>query len=1148
MEHGQRRHISRGEGHENAAPEGHELSALRRHQRRLLYGGGCLLSLLILFSAASSILSSIHQYHTQQREAFHDGQEAIDYFVTQRDRAYANVINSSDTAWANQQNLLIQLGTPLAHNFLAQGQQYLVTAPSKAAVPWLTLGHDADKMPSEKLDAYLGLINQYSAYTASTVAAVESNGRLSAFTYEPSGSFLALIGFSNEAELLRALKVTTREQAFAVLMRGEARIRKAASASSSGKSVTSAANGRLLSYFGLNPFNGEPSLVGLTTLMADNNVYLRRVVLEPVDYLKQRLAAETKGAFAIFTDDGELVLENGVSPLLEQAELSSLLQHRALWKNPPLAPILLREHGMYVIVGQLRGVDWTMVHLYSWRDILAAEGEDAANVAAMALLILAVLWALLWRMDRRVFAPALTEASRVYESEALNRTIIETSPVGLALLDPESGKAILQNDVVRQVVGIGDATETEVLFRQLLSHQKTLGEAAQHEFPWQLELPDGHVRHLQIAMAASQYRRWPVQVCALRDVTAQTELEENLRRARRDSEQARAAAESASRAKSHFVATMSHEIRTPLNGVLGHLELLSRSHLDASQRERLDRIRLSADALLAIISDVLDFSRIEAGQLDIDPVPFQLRPLIEQAALLYAPSAQRKGVKLYFAIDALLSATYVSDVHRIRQILNNLLSNAVKFTESGRIILRVSPGPSTTEATPWLRFQVIDSGIGMNEQQLSQLFEPFSQADASIARRYGGSGLGLALCLQLSHLLGGRMQVESTQSVGSVFTLDIPMKPADAHGEPVKPLLGRYLALLSGAPEWRAEIGSLLSTWGATVTTAAQPADLQAGATPDADALVIYGVTTTWSEEEELSLVSRYQHVIRAYADGPLVPEQRGRAVYVSCYDSQALLKALQGSEREIESAAISQAVDRGIRGRILLAEDNPVNRELIQQQLHELGFEVDAAEHGEAALERWVAGKYLAVLTDINMPQMNGYELAEALRVRDKSIPILAITATALATEKARCREVGISDVLLKPLTLDGLEAVLSRYSAAKGQGAAPVPAAGKTFPARVRRVFVDRGNADLIVLRDAMVRHDAQGLVDVIHGFKGALLMLGESDAAKACSQVESHLREGDIGAAEDALPGLLQVLQEVVRRYESGLDEAEIPVSGA
>jgi two-component system, NarL family, capsular synthesis sensor histidine kinase RcsC len=596
---------------------------------------------------------------------------------------------------------------------------------------------------------------------------------------------------------------------------------------------------------------------------------------------------------------------------------------------------------------------------------------------------------------------------------------------------------------------------------------------------------------------------------------------------------------------------MSHEIRTPLNGVLGHLELLSRSHLDASQRERLDRIRLSADALLAIISDVLDFSRIEAGQLDIDPVPFKLRPLIEQVALLYAPSAQRKGVRLYFAIDASLSAAYVSDVHRIRQILNNLLSNAVKFTESGRIILRASPGPSTTETAPWLRFQVIDSGIGMNEQQLSQLFEPFSQADASIARRYGGSGLGLALCLQLSHLLGGRMQVESTQSVGSVFTLDIPVEHADTLDEIVKPLLGRHLALLSGTPEWRAEIGSLLSTWGASVTTAAQPSDLPADTKPAADALVIFGISATWSEEEELSLVSRYTHVIRAYADGPLVPEQRDRAVYVSCYDSQALLTALREKDRKLESAAMPvqsiHAMDRGVRGRILLAEDNPVNRELIQQQLHELGFEVDAAEHGEAALERWVAGKYLAVLTDINMPQMNGYELAEALRLRDKHIPILAITATALATEKARCREAGISDVLLKPLTLDGLEAVLSRYGSGKGQGAAPVSVTGKTFPTRVRRVFVDRGNADLVALRDAMARHDAQGLVDVIHGFKGALLMLGESDAAKACSQVESSLREGDVGGAEDALPGLLQILQEVVGRYESGLDETEAPASG-
>ncbi|QAU23032.1 sensor histidine kinase [Dyella sp. M7H15-1] len=1152
MEHSQRRQVSNGGMHTDAVPGGRELSALHRHQRRLLYGGGCLLSLLILLAAASSILSGINRYHAQQRAVFQDGQGAMDYFFVQRDRAYASSINASDTLWATRQDLLLQIGAPIARDFLAQGQRALVTASNKVAVPWLTLGRDADGMPSSKLSAYLGLIHEYSAYTATTVDFVQSSGRLTVYAYDPSGELFTVTGFQDEAELLRALKVSTREQAFALLMRSELHGRNMDSVS--GKNVQSANDERMVSYYGLNPFNGEPSLIGCTTLMADGSIYLRRISLVPVDNLKQRLVDEASGTFAIFTHEGDMVLETGVSSLFQQADLSSALQNRELWKHPSVAPVLLRQHGIYLVVGSLRGVDWTMVHLYSWRDVVVAERAHATKVAAMLLLILAVLWILLWRMDRRGFAPALEGASRVYESEALNRTIIETSPIGLCLLDPESGHPILQNDMVRRVAGIGDAAETEALLGQLVSHVKTLGDSPTHEFLWMLELPDGHFRHLQVAMSAAHYRHQPIQVCTLRDVTVQAELEENLRRAQHDSEQARVAAESASHAKSHFVATMSHEIRTPLNGVLGHLELLARSSLGPSQRERLGRIRQSADALLAIISDVLDFSRIEAGQLDIDPAPFSLRSLIEQSALLFAPAAQRNGVKLYFAIDTELASTYVSDVHRIRQILNNLLSNAVKFTQSGRIILRVSPGPSTTEAESWLRFQVIDSGIGMNEQQLAQLFQPFAQADASIARRYGGSGLGLALCQQMSQLLGGRIQAESTESVGSVFTLDIPAKAAEVSAEAAKPLLGRHLALLSAAPEWRAEIGSLLTVWGATVTVAALPADWPLNAIHAGDTLVIFGMSGAWNQEDEQVLLSRYEYVIRAYAEGPLVPELRDQAIVVSCYDSQALLSAL-GMETENAAASVQHVVSegvavRGARGRILLAEDNPVNRELIQQQLQELGFDVDAAEHGAAALGKWVNGKYMAVLTDINMPQMDGYELAHALRVHDRELPILAITATALASEKARCREAGISDVLLKPLTLDRLEEVLSRYvpyAPKTEQRIVSGIVTDKVFPLHVRRVFVDRGMSDLVVLRDAMARQDAQGLIDVIHGFKGALLMLGESDAARECSVLESRLHEAGLAAVTSDVSHLQQILLEVVQRYEAGLGESEVPASG-
>lgn len=1113
---------------------GQELLSLRRYQRRLLYGGGGLLTLIIVLAVIAGMLSDLNQFHARQRQVFHDGQAAIDAFLGQRDRAYANSINAIDTMWATRQGLLSQTGEPIARDFLSQGEQVGILAASKIAVPWLALGRGADAMPPATLAAYMGMLQEYSTYTAASVSAVQSSGQFNTYAYDPSGQLLALAGIRDEAQLFQVLKVSTRGQAFARLMQWDARA-KTVMASDNG--MLSASHGRFVSCYGENLFTGKPSLIGITTLMVDGKVYFRQIVMESMDALKARLTAVTPDSFAIFTPDGQMVLESGYVPAMSPAKLSGLLQNKTFSSATSSSPALWREGETYLVAGPLFGVDWTMVHFYSWSDVLADEGRQWAMTGAVALLILVLLWALLLRLDRRVFASALADASRVYESEALNRTIIETSPVGLCLLDPASGRQILQNDVVRSVVGMDDASELETLFRQLIAHaNEQEPAAATYEFPWALDTPEGSRRYLQVAMASSSYRNQAVWVCALRDITAQTELEENLRSARHDSEQARAAAESASQAKTAFVATMSHEIRTPLNGVLGHLELLSRSPLNPAQRERLDRIRFSADALLGIISDVLDFSRIEAGQLDIDPMPFQLRPLIEQAALLFAPAAQRKGVKLYFSIDPALAAGYVSDVHRLRQILNNLLGNAVKFTESGRIILRVCAGDSTGDASTWLRFQVIDSGIGMSEQQVEQMFQPFTQADASISRRFGGSGLGLALCLQLSHLLGGRISAESTQGVGSVFTLDIPAEAEPESAEPVVPLRGYRVALLSAAAEWRAEISALLTAWGAMVTVAGLPGELNGAA----DALVIFGEPRSWTQEEEQELLSSHTRIIRAYANGPLIPEQRDDAVFISCYASEALLSALQRADDGLATAARQQPIQPAVlagRGRILLVEDNPVNRELIQQQLEELGFDVDTAEDGEAGLRKWKPGSYLAVLTDINMPRMSGYELAQALRAQDARVPLVAITATALASEKARCREVGITDVLLKPLSLEQLNEALS-FHATHDAGPKLQSPERQVFPAKILRTFVERGSSDLVALRKGLEEGNKQALVDVIHSFKGALLMLGESAAAGECSRLESRLREQAATVPEDELWQLIETLESVIQRYEADL----------
>ncbi len=1115
------------------------LDDLRQLRRRLLYGGGALICVLVVLTALVSAIADVEEFHARERHSFNEARAAAEYYLLQRDRAYATSINGNDVLWRDQRAGLAASGAALAARFHAQGEEVLVRSEGRTAVPWLVLGLKDKPLPEQELAAYLGMVDIYSAYTADSITSQNAPGPLLVYAYEPQGRLLAVSNISGESQLLRALGVTTRQQAFARLLGEEARFRQAAVRP--GPIREAAREGRLMSRYGINPFTGQPSLIGMVTLAEGTTPYFRRVVFESVGNIKAQLEAREQGRYLVSTAERQVVLSTGGLSNREQDLLMRLAPSDTAraGRQPPRR----YSQGSFVLASGLPGVEWTLSHVYGWSDIWRSQGAYLLARALSALLIISLLWWLLRRIDRRVFTPALADASRVYESEALSRVIIGTAPVGLVLLARDSGEPLLQNDAARQLVETV-RTASEVASPPLYLRLAEVGRNASIDEVLELQwapAESGTATQLQISMAQATYDEQPVWVCALRDVTAQVELEDNLRRAREDSEAARQSAESANRAKSAFVATMSHEIRTPLNGVLGHLELLARSPLQPGQRERLDRIRFSADALMHIITDVLDFSKIEAGQLDVERVPFALRPLIEGVALLFAPDALRKGVRLYFTVDAAADQLCVGDAHRIRQILTNLVGNAVKFTDSGRILLRAELHHSAGQGTQ-LRVQVIDSGIGMSREQTAQLFQPFQQADASVSRRYGGSGLGLALCQQIARAMGGQVSVESTEGVGSSFTLRLPMQVQALQPPPPQPLRGRRVTVLSSTPEWRAEMERLLVAWGATAAVLDRPQNDDEGG----DALLIVGDHRAWSIDEEQQLMQGYARTVHAHAQGPLSAETRGDRIEVSSYVSEAVLEALAPGESAGGHVAVVKPVRAtAARGRVLLVEDNAVNRELIQQQLEEIGFAVDAAGNGAEALELWKDGHYRAVLTDINMPVMDGYALARDLRRRGQSLPILAITATALASERERCLAAGIDDLLLKPFNLARLEAALARTNGpaghARGQqreagpAAVPVP---RDIPAGIRRIFVDTGDQDLQAILEARANGDTAALLERVHGFKGALQMMGEQALAEQCGEIESVLRQG-ASASDGALDALQLALSARLEDYRRDLD---------
>jgi two-component system, NarL family, capsular synthesis sensor histidine kinase RcsC len=1131
--------------HQNPTGE-RDISALEQHQRHLLYGGGAFLSLIILLIMAASIFLSIDDYKSDQLDGFRKAKLALDSAFVQRDAGYIRTLNMIEYVWKNKADELIAKGNEDLANFASHDDEAVIQA-GRQGLPWLVLGRNVDGWQKERLARYLGLIREMSVIS-STSLTVRSGGPSAAVNfYDPSevlfafGMDLKATGFDtvsshgNRAELFNKLAIPsldfTNMAALRALRQGNPRLLFYGSELP-----------QILTSLGKNPLTGEPSILGTLVAMDGDVPFGAFVAYEPLEPFIGQMAKISPLDMAVVADDGQVVFDTGSDTRVES--IAAAIKP-FLVLQPPEGDVARYHRGdTFFIAQRIVGTPWTLVRAYNWMDILRGEFSPIVIAITLAVLLLGALWMLLIRQDRGVFAPVLARAKHVYQSEILNRTMIETSPVGLCVIAKNDAEPLLQNDLVRDyAMDVLDPGGT--FYRQLLENffgakDSLSGRPEAREFS--VTLTGEGVRHLLVAAMPIVYQDRDALFCVLRDVTARIELEENLRRARSDSEQAKLAAESASQAKTSFVATMSHEIRTPLNGILGHLELLGRSRLEPSQRERLGRIRLSADALLAIISDVLDFSRIEAGQLDIDPVPFELRPLIEQTALLYAPASQRKGLMLYFSVDSELAANYVADAHRIRQVLNNLVSNAVKFTESGRIILRVRHVSPRAGESVRLRFEVIDSGIGMTQQQQQQVFQPFSQADASISRRFGGSGLGLTLCYQLSELMGGAIEVQSTSLVGSMFSFELPVAVDElAQRQDSMPLAKRRIVLLSATAEWRIEISSLLRSWGADVTTAAMPSELDPEWGAQSDTLLIFGACDTWSEHEDELLKTDAVRVVKATMDGPLLPEWRDGACFISCYSSHALLESLLEAEPGVGAhvqATVYESMEEpvpGGHGSVLLVDDNPVNRELIQQQLETLGYTVDPAEDGVAALRLWHEGRYDIVLTDINMPNMNGYALTEQLRSRGAKVPVIAVTAAALTSEKAHCKQAGIDDLLLKPLSLERLGEAMSRHRVSVKSPASPLKVAwaGK-YPEKICRIFVDSGTRDLNAILDAASNRDQESLLARIHSVKGALLMLGEQDIAAQCATLEKWIDADGIEAARIGIDRLESAMREVLLRY--------------
>ncbi len=648
---------------------------------------------------------------------------------------------------------------------------------------------------------------------------------------------------------------------------------------------------------------------------------------------------------------------------------------------------------------------------------------------------------------------------KIRESEILFRSLFEEAAIGIAQVD-NNWNCMNVNMKMQELLGYKKADLLNKDFRNILNleyapddnikHDKLLnGEISSYKIEKQLALHKHLViwSRITISLVQKDLNQPDYMIIMIEDITEKILHEEEMKKAMR-------AAESGSKAKSEFLATMSHEIRTPMNGVIGMTSLLSETELSKEQYEYVKIIRTSGEALLELINDILDYSKIEAGRMDLEEAPFSLNQCVEEAIDLCASSAEKKGVELAYLLDNEVPEVIQGDISRLRQVLVNLIGNAIKFTPYGEIFVQVSlVGQHENKAK--LQFRVKDTGIGIPHEKIGNLFHAFSQIDASTTRKFGGTGLGLAICKKIVTLMDGDIWAESEENKGSTFyfTIQVGVISAKVIKDYNYEILKNKKVLIVDDNQTNLKIFTTITQkWGLTPIPVESGQDaitkIKAGERVDVIILdmqmpemngievarnikdiveyknipIIFITSFSFSEEEKREL----EKYLSAHLTKPIKQSQLFEALYYIFYTEPKEMP-----NEEIIETDSGKIFAEELPLRILAAEDNPVNQKFIIHVLKKLGYTAEVAGNGKEVIDLIEKRPYDLIFMDIQMPVMDGLEATDVILKKwpNTRPKIIALTANALKEDRDRCLERGMDDYMSKPVTLNKIKDMLFKH-----------------------------------------------------------------------------------------------------------------------